>query len=160
MIKVGARVVSPGFETTVSPTKDGDLLAGIRTGSTVKSNLVSVRSTDHGKTWQKPEVLPFAGKLPMLHLVDNGVLTVTTPANRRVDAWQLRIGPKPRRSKSLSLPTNLKFKKGALSWTPAPVAVAYRVTPVLIKPGDLYPTTLVMPCAAIQPRDDSLPVKS
>ena len=203
MIKVGARVVSPWFETTISPTKDGHLLAIIRTGSTVKSNLVSVRSTDHGKTWQKPEVLPFAGKLPTLHLLDNGILTVTTalsrnhcrvylsadgtgrkwsdpfvissqtggnvgvaiagkdklilttPANRRVDAWQLRVGPKPRRSKSLSPPTNLQFKKGALSWTPTPAAVSYRVTPVLIKPGDLYPTTLVMPCAAIQTRDDS-----
>ena len=33
--------------------------------------------------------------------------------------------------------------------------MSYRVTPVLIKPGDLYPTTLVMPCAAIQTRDDS-----
>ena len=203
MIKVGARVVSPWFETTISPTKDGHLLAIIRTGSTVKSNLVSVRSTDHGKTWQKPEVLPFAGKLPTLHLLDNGILTVTTalsrnhcrvylsadgtgrkwsdpfvissqtggnvgvaiagkdklilttPANRRVDAWQLRVGPKPRRSKSLSPPTNLQFKKGTLSWTPTPAAVSYRVTPVLIKPGDLYPTTLVMPCAAIQTRDDS-----
>ena len=82
MIKVGARVVSPWFETTISPTKDGHLLAIIRTGSTVKSNLVSVRSTDHGKTWQKPEVLPFAGKLPTLHLLDNGILTVTTALSR------------------------------------------------------------------------------
>jgi hypothetical protein len=201
MIQVGARVVSPWFETTISPTKDGDLLAIIRTGSTVKSNLVSVRSNDHGKTWQKPEVLPFAGKLPTLHLLDNGILTVTTalsrnhcrvylsadgtgrkwsdafvissqtggnvgvaisgkdklilttPANRRVDAWQLRVGPKPLRSESLSPPTNLKFKKGTLSWTESPAAVAYRVTPVLIKPGELYPTTRIMPCAAIQTPD-------
>ena len=84
-------------------------------------------------------------------------LILTTPANRRVDAWQLRVGPKPSRSKSLRPPTNLKFKKGTLSWTPAPAAVAYRVTPVLIKPGDLYPTTRVMPCAAIQTRDDFPP---
>ena len=201
MLQVGARVVSPWFETTVSPTKDGDLLAIIRTGSTVKSNLVSVRSTDQGKTWQKPEVLPFAGKLPTLHLLDNGILTVTTalsrnhcrvylsadgtgrkwsdafvissqtggnvgvaisgkdklilttPANRRVDAWQLKVGPKPMRSGSLSPPTNLKFKKGTLSWTESPAAVAYRVTPVLIKPGELYPTTRIMPCAAIQTPD-------
>jgi hypothetical protein len=198
MLQVGARVVSPWFETTVSPTRDGELLAIIRTGSTVKSNLVSVRSTDHGKTWQKPEVLPFAGKLPTLHLLDNGILTVTTalsrnhcrvylsangtgrkwsdafvissqtggnvgvaiagkdklilttPANRRIDAWQLTIGPKPVRSESLNPPTNLKFKKGTLSWTESPAAVAYRVTPVLIKPGELYPTTRIMPCAAIQ----------
>jgi hypothetical protein len=198
MLQVGARVVSPWFETTVSPTRDGELLAIIRTGSTVKSNLVSVRSTDQGKTWQKPEILPFAGKLPTLHLLDNGILTVTTalsrnhcrvylsangtghkwsdafvissqtggnvgvaiagkdklilttPANRRIDAWQLTIGPKPVRSESLNPPTNLKFKKGTLSWTESPAAVAYRVTPVLIKPGELYPTTRIMPCAAIQ----------
>jgi hypothetical protein len=198
MLQVGARVVSPWFETTVSPTSDGELLAIIRTGSTVKSNLVSVRSTDQGKTWQKPEILPFAGKLPTLHLLDNGILTVTTalsrnhcrvylsangtghkwsdafvissqtggnvgvaiagkdklilttPANRRIDAWQLTIGPKPVRSESLNPPTNLKFKKGTLSWTESPAAVAYRVTPVLIKPGELYPTTRIMPCAAIQ----------
>jgi hypothetical protein len=198
MLQVGARVVSPWFETTVSPTRDGELLAIIRTGSTVKSNLVSVRSTDQGKTWQKPGILPFAGKLPTLHLLDNGILTVTTalsrnhcrvylsangtghkwsdafvissqtggnvgvaiagkdklilttPANRRIDAWQLTIGPKPVRSESLNPPTNLKFKKGTLSWTESPAAVAYRVTPVLIKPGELYPTTRIMPCAAIQ----------
>ena len=201
MTQVGARVVSPWFETTISPTTDGALLAIIRTGSTVKSNLVSVRSADHGKTWQKPEVLPFAGKLPTLHLLGNGILTVTTalsrnhcrvylssdgtgrkwsdafvissqtggnvgvaifgkdklilttPANRRVDAWKVRVGPKPRRSKSLSPPTNLKFKKGMLNWTASPAAVAYRVTPVLIKPGDLYPTTRIMPCAAVQTPD-------
>ena len=198
MLQVGARVVSPWFETTVSPTRDGELLAIIRTGSTVKSNLVSVRSMDQGKTWQKPEILPFAGKLPTLHLLDNGILTVTTalsrnhcrvylsadgtgrkwsdafvissqtggnvgvaiagedklilttPANRRIDAWQLRIGPKPVQSESLNPPTNLKFEKGTLSWTESPAAVAYRVTPVLIKPGELYPTTRIMPCAAIQ----------
>ncbi len=33
--------------------------------------------------------------------------------------------------------------------------MAYRVTPVLIKPGNLYLTTLVMPYAAIQTADDS-----
>ena len=203
MRQAGAHVVTPWQETTISPTKNGELLAIIRTGSTVKSNLVSVRSADHGKTWEKPEVLPFAGKLPTLHLLDNGILTVTTalsrnhcrvylsadgtgrkwsrafvissqtggnvgiaiagedklilttPANRRIDAWQLRVGPKPMRSESLNPPTNLKFKKGTLRWTASPGAVAYRVTPVLIKPGDLYPTTLVMPYATIQTPDHS-----
>ena len=203
MRQAGARVVTPWQETTVSPTTDGELLAIVRTGSTVKSNLVSVRSTDHGKTWQKPQVLPFAGKLPTLHLLNNGILTVTTalsrnhcrvylsadgkgrkwsrafvissqtggnvgvaiagedklvmttPANRRIDAWHLRVGPKPMRSESLNPPTNLKFKDGTLTWTASPGAVAYRVTPVLIKTGDLYPTTMVMPCAAIQTPDDS-----
>ena len=57
------------------------------------------------------------------------------------------------RSGSLSPPTNLKFKKGTLSWTESPAAVAYRVTPVLIKPGELYPTTRIMSCAAIQTPD-------
>ena len=203
MIQVGARVVSPWFETTISPTKDGELLAIIRTGSTVKSNLVSVRSTDHGKTWKKPKVLPFAGKLPTLHLLNNGILTVTTalsrnhcrvylsadgtgrkwsrafvissqtggnvgvaiadedklilttPANRRIDAWQLRVGPKPMLAESLNPPTNLKFKEGTLTWTASLDAVAYRVTPVLTKPGPLYPTTLIQPYAAIYTPDHS-----
>ena len=203
MLQAGANVVTPWQETTISPTTDGELLAIIRTGSTVKSNLVSVRSTDHGKTWGQPEVLPFAGKLPTLHLLNNGILTVTTalsrnhcrvylsadgtgrewsrafvissqtggnvgvaiagedklilttPANRRIDAWHLRVGPKPMRAESFNPPTNLKFKDQTLTWTASPGAVAYRVTPVLIKPGDLYPTTVVMPYAAIQTLDDS-----
>ena len=203
MIRVGARVVTPWQETTISPTRDGQLLAIVRTGSTVKSDLVSVRSTDRGKTWGQPEVLPFAGKLPTLHLLNNGILTVTTalsrnhcrvylsadgtgrnwsrafvissqtggnvgvaiagddrlfmttPANRRIDAWNLRIGPAPMKTESLAPPTNLDFKDGELSWTGSPAAVAYRVTPVLITPGDLYPTTLVMPYAPIQTRGDS-----
>jgi len=203
MLQAGARVVTPWQETTISPTSDGDLLAIIRTGSTVKSNLVSVRSEDHGKTWTKPEVLPFAGKLPTLHLLNNGILTVTTalsrnhcrvylssdgtgrkwsrafvissqtggnvgvsiagddrlimttPANRRIDAWHLRVGPRPTQSESLNPPTNLNFKDGTLTWTATPGAVSYRVTPRLIKAGALYPTTLAMSCAAIQTSDDS-----
>ena len=203
MIKLGARVASAWFETTISPTTDGELLAIIRTGSTVKSNLVAVRSTDDGRTWQQPKVLPFAGKLPTLHLLKNGILTVTTalsrnhcrvylsadgtgrqwsrafvissqtggnvgvaiagedelflttPANRRVDAWRLRVGPVPLPAEDLTPPTNLKFNKGVLTWTASPNAAAYRVTPVLIKPGELYPTTLVQPYAAIQTHDDS-----
>jgi len=203
MRQAGAHVVTPWQETTISPTKDGELLAIVRTGSTVKSDLVSVRSTDDGKTWQQPKVLPFAGKLPTLHLLKNGILTVTTalsrnhcrvylsadgtgrnwsrafvissqtggnvgtaiagedklimttPANRRIDAWHLRVGPEPLQANSLNPPTNLKFNDGTLTWTASPGAVAYRVTPVLIKPGDLWPTTQIQPYAAIQTPDDS-----
>ena len=203
MTRVGARVVTPWLETTISPTKDGKMLVIVRTGSIVKSDLVSVPSIDDGKTWQQPKVLPFAGKLPTLHLLNNGILTVTTalsrnhcrvylsadgtgrnwsrafvissqtggnvgvaiasdnnlimttPANRRVDAWHLRVGLEPLQAENLNPPTNLKFKDGTLTWTASPDAVAYRVTPVLIKPGDLYPTTLVQPYAAMQTRDDS-----
>lgn len=203
MIQAGARVATPWLEATVSPTKDGEMLAIVRTGSTVKSALVSVRSADDGKTWARPNVLPFAGKLPTLHLLNNGILTLTTalsrnhcrvylsadgtgrnwsrafvissltggnvgvaiagedklimasPANRRIDAWHLRVGPEPLPAKSLNPPTNLTFKDGALTWTASPNAVAYRVTPVLIKPGRLYPTTLVLPYAAVHTPDDS-----
>jgi len=203
MIQAGARVVTPWLEATISPTKDGEMLAIVRTGSTVKSHLVSVRSSDNGETWEQPQVLPFAGKLPTLHLLNNGILTLTTalgrnhcrvylsadgtgrnwsrafvissltggnvgaaiagedklimttPANRRIDAWHLRVGPVLLSAESLNPPTNLKFKDGTLTWTASSGAVAYRVTPVLIKPGDLYPTTLIMPYAAIQTSDDS-----
>jgi hypothetical protein len=78
MVKVGAPVTTPWLETTVSPTKGGDWLAIVRTGSSAKASLVSVRSTDRGKTWSAPEKLPIAGKLPTLQLLPNGVLTLLT----------------------------------------------------------------------------------
>lgn len=78
MVKVGAPVTTPWLETTVSPTKDGDWLAIVRTGSSAKASLVSVRSEDRGKTWSVPEKLPIAGKLPTLQLLPNGVLALLT----------------------------------------------------------------------------------
>jgi len=78
MVKAGAPVTTPWLETTVSPTKGGDWLAVVRTGSNAKASLVSVRSADHGKTWSTPEKLPIAGKLPTLQLLPNGVLTLLT----------------------------------------------------------------------------------
>ena len=198
MTQAGAHVVTPWLEATVSPTKDGEMLAIVRTGSTVKSALVSVRSTDGGKTWEQPNVLPFAGKLPTLHLLQNGVLTATTalsrnhcrvylsadgtgrkwsrafvissltggnvgtaiagsdkliltsPANRRIDAWHLRVSPEPLPADNLESPTNLTFTKGTLTWKASPDAAAYRVTPILIKPGSLWPTTQIQPCAAVE----------
>jgi len=203
MIQAGARVTTPWLEASVSLTSNGDLLAIVRSGSTVKSRLVSVRSTDGGRTWGSPKVLPFAGKLPTLHLLNNGILTLTTAlsrnhcrvylsddgtgrnwsrafvissltggnvgvtsagddkliiasaANRRIDAWHLRVGPQPLPAESLGLPTDLNFKDGTLTWTASPNAVAYLVTPVLIQPGKIWPTTLVQPYAAIQTPGDS-----
>jgi hypothetical protein len=203
MIQAGARVTTPWLEASVSLTSNGDLLAIVRSGSTVKSRLVSVRSTDGGRTWGSPKVLPFAGKLPTLHLLNNGILTLTTAlsrnhcrvylsddgtgrnwsrafvissltggnvgvtsagedelimtssANRRIDVWHLRVGPQPLPTESLDLPTELNFKDGTLTWTASPNAVAYRVTPVLIQPGKIWPTTLVQPYAAIQTPGDS-----
>lgn len=201
MIQAGARVTTPWLESTVSPTRDGDLLAIVRTGSTIKSALVSVRSDDGGKSWSAPRPLSFAGKLPTLHLLNNGVLTLTTalsrnhcriylstdgtgrswgkarvissltggnvgvtvagdnqllltsPANRRIDAWSVRIDPPAKRAAGLKPPTQVAMKKGILSWKPAPNATAYRITPILIKPGKLYPDTGILPYAATQTRD-------
>jgi hypothetical protein len=78
MVKAGAPVTTPWLETTVSPTQNGDWLAVVRTGSSAKSSLVSVRSTDHGQTWSAPEKLPIAGKLPTLQLLPSGVLALLT----------------------------------------------------------------------------------
>lgn len=78
MVKAGAPVTTPWLETTVSPTQNGDWLAVVRTGSSAKSSLVSVRSSDHGKTWSTPEKLPIAGKLPTLQLLSSGVLVLLT----------------------------------------------------------------------------------
>ncbi|MBX7209544.1 MAG: glycoside hydrolase [Verrucomicrobiaceae bacterium] len=78
MVKAGARVTTPWLETTVSRTQSGDFLAIVRTGSSAKSSLVSVRSTDHGKTWSTPEKLSLGGKLPTLQLLPNGTLALLT----------------------------------------------------------------------------------
>jgi len=78
MVKAGASVTTPWLETTVSPTQNGDFLAIVRTGSSAKSSLVSVRSTDHGKTWSAPEKMTAAGKLPTLQLLPNGTLALLT----------------------------------------------------------------------------------
>ena len=201
MIEAGAIVTTPWLETTVSSTQDGDMLAIVRSGSSFKSKLVSVRSTDGGKTWEPPEVLPFPGKLPTLHLLPNGVLTlvtalgnhhcrlylsedgtgrswsdafvissltgsnvgvsiadadklmITTPANRRIDAWTVRVGPKAMPATGLSPPTNIALSKGSLTWTASPNAVAYRITPLLITPGPAYTDTEPLPYATIQTRD-------
>lgn len=78
MVRAGAPVTTPWLETTISPTKGGDWLAIVRTGSSAKASLVSVRSADRGKTWSVPEKLPIAGKLPTLQLLPNGVLALLT----------------------------------------------------------------------------------
>ncbi|MBT4820012.1 MAG: exo-alpha-sialidase [Lentisphaerae bacterium] len=201
MAKIGARVSTPWLETAISPTSDGALLAIVRTGSNAKSSLVSVRSTDHGRTWGEPEKLPFAGKFPGLNLLPNGMLTlvtaltknhcrlylsedgtgrtwspahvissltggnigvtiagpnellITTPANRRIDAWSVRIGPRAEPAPDLAPPTNIVMRKGILIWTASANATAYRVTPILIKPGPLYEETEILPYATTQTRD-------
>jgi hypothetical protein len=196
MVKAGAPVTTPWLETTVSPTKGGDWLAIVRTGSSAKASLVSVRSTDLGKTWSAPEKLPIAGKLPTLQLLPNGVLalltahsknharlylsadgtgrewspahiltslcggnagiTVTgedslvviTPANRRIDAWRVKIGAASVMTKDLAAPTGIAFAKGVLSWSGS--TVSYRVTPVLMKIPAGYDDTEIHPHAVIQ----------
>ena len=78
MMQAGAPVTTPWLETTVSPTKGGDWLAIVRTGSSAKASLVSVRSADRGKTWSSPEKLSAAGKLPTLQLLPNATLALLT----------------------------------------------------------------------------------
>ncbi|MFT5468346.1 MAG: glycerophosphoryl diester phosphodiesterase [Verrucomicrobiales bacterium] len=201
MIKAGAKVTTPWLEAGVSPTRDGSLLAIVRSGSTSKSHLVSVRSNDGGKTWEAPEVLPFPGKLPTLNLLAKGPLTLvtalskhhcrlyysvdgsgrswsdahvissmtgsnvggvaigpdqlllTTPAQRRIDAWKVAIVPASKLAPKLTPPTEVRFEKGVLSWIPASEAVGHRITPVLIEPGATFPETPTLPYAIIQTPD-------
>ena len=109
-----------------------------------------------GRKWSRPFVISsLTGGNVGVTIAGEDKLVMTTPANRRIDAWHLRVGPKPIRSESLYPPTSLKFKDGTLTWTASPDAVAYRVTPVLIQPGEIWPTTLVQPYAAIQTPDNS-----
>ncbi len=109
-----------------------------------------------GRNWSRAFVISsLTGGNVSAVIAGEDKLIMTTPANRRIDAWHLRVGPEPLPTESLNPPTNLKFKDGTLTWTASPNAVAYRVTPLLIKPGDLWPTTLIQPYAAIQTPDDS-----
>lgn len=78
MVKAGAPVTAPWLETTVSTTESGAWLAIVRTGSSAKASLVSVRSTDRGKTWSAPEKMAAAGKLPTLQLLPNVMLALLT----------------------------------------------------------------------------------
>ena len=78
MVKAGAAVTTPWLETSVSPTKKGDLIAIVRTGSSAASSLVAVRSENLGQTWSAPEKLPFGGKLPTVQLLPDGTLALLT----------------------------------------------------------------------------------
>ena len=109
-----------------------------------------------GRNWSRAFVISsLTGGNVGAAIAGEDKLIMTSPANRRIDAWHLRVGPEPLPASNLDPPSNLKFKDGTLTWDASPNAVAYRVTPVLIKPGDLWPTTLIQPSAVIQTPDDS-----
>jgi hypothetical protein len=190
MVKAGAAVTTPWLETSISPTKKGDLIAIVRTGSSAASSLVAVRSMDHGKTWSAPEKLPFGGKLPTVQLLPNGTLALLTahtknhcrlylstdgegrewsrgqvltsqsggnagmaitgkdsllvisPANKRIDAWRVRLRMMEEPS-ALAAPSAPTFERGVLSWTGE--AAAFQVTPVLIQKAAGYEDAQILP---------------
>jgi hypothetical protein len=108
-----------------------------------------------GRSWSRTFVISsLTGGNVGAAVAGSDRLILTSPANRRIDAWHLRVGPHPPQTDNLTPPTDVKFKDGTLSWTPSPDAVTYRVTPVLVKPGDLWTTTLIEPYASIQTRGD------
>lgn len=81
--KAGASLTTPWLETTVARTKDGSLLAVMRTGSSDQAALIAARSADDGVTWSPvekilvgPQRQVVAGKLPNLLLMPNGVLVL------------------------------------------------------------------------------------
>ena len=75
-------------------------------------------------------------------------LVVITPANRRIDAWRVKIGAPTVMTKDLAAPTGIAFAKGVLSWSGT--AAGYRVTPVLMKTPTGYDDTEIHPHAVIQ----------
>lgn len=90
IIKSGVPVTTPWLESMVIRTKDGSLLAVIRTGSSAEASLVSARSTDAGLTWTNPEKVvagpqrkPVTGKLPNLLLLPDGTLALLTAHTKR-----------------------------------------------------------------------------
>lgn len=204
MAKAGAPVTTPWLETTVSPTKNGDWLAIVRTGSSPSSSLVAVRSSDRGKNWSAPEKLSFGGKLPTLQLLADGMLAlltahtknhcrlyfstdggrtwstghiltsqsggnagmtvsgdrsllVITPANRRIDAWQVSIQSTVPATPSVSSPDGITFASGVLSWRGN--AARYRIKPVLVKTAAGYEAAELLPHADIVTKDLKLDLR-
>jgi hypothetical protein len=90
IIKSGVPVTTPWLESMVVRTKDGSLLAEIRTGSSADASLVFARSSDGGLTWTDPEKVvagprrePVTGKLPNVLLLPNGTLALLTAHTKR-----------------------------------------------------------------------------
>lgn len=90
ILKSGTQVTTPWLETMVARTKDGTLLAVMRTGSSAESSLVAARSADDGATWSPPETVvagpnreAVTGKLPNLLLLPDGMLALTTAHSKR-----------------------------------------------------------------------------
>jgi len=65
----------------------------------------------------------------------------------------VRINAPAKLAPGLKPPADIAMKKGILSWTAVPNAVAYRITPILIKPGPLYKEIGILPYATTQTRD-------
>lgn len=90
IIKSGVPVTTPWLESMVARTKDGSLLAVIRTGSSAAASLVFARSSDGGLTWTDPEKVvagsqrePVTGKLPNVLLLPNGTLALLAAHTKR-----------------------------------------------------------------------------
>ena len=90
IIRSGVPVTTPWLESMVTRTKDGSLLAVIRTGSNAAAALVFARSSDGGLTWTDPEKVvagpqrePVTGKLPNVLLLPNGSLALLTAHTQR-----------------------------------------------------------------------------
>ena len=90
IIRSGVPVTTPWLESMVTRTKDGSLLAVIRTGSSAAASLVFARSSDGGLTWTDPEKgvagphpEPATAKLPNVLLLPNGMLALLTAHTKR-----------------------------------------------------------------------------
>lgn len=82
-----------------------------------------------------------------------GSLLVVTPANGRIDAWAVRIGPMPASAPNLGAPRDIALSKGTLTWTSSPEAASHQITPVLIKSPPSHAEMESHPHATIQTRD-------
>jgi hypothetical protein len=104
-----------------------------------------------GSEWSDAHIITSqSGGNAGMTLTGHDSLLIITPANRRIDAWSVTIRPKPVARADLAAPTNISFAKGVLSWSASASAVAYRVTPVLIRPAANSPEAEVSPHATIQ----------
>ena len=104
-----------------------------------------------GRAWSQGHIITsLSGGNAGMALAGGGSLLISTPANRRLDAWRVHIHPALKAAPGLAAPSNIAMAKGTLTWDAAPGAAAYRLTPMLVQPGRAYPEAAVLPHATIE----------
>ncbi|MDC0291663.1 glycerophosphodiester phosphodiesterase family protein [Verrucomicrobiales bacterium] len=117
---------------------------------------IYVSADGSGRSWDDAHVISsMTGSNVGANVVGPNQLMITTPAQRRIDAWKVAIGPPAKTAPSLAPPSEIRFNKSVLSWKSSPDAAACRIKPILIESGAIFPETPSLPYAIIQTTDDT-----